>query len=87
MADYDFNKYLDLRQKGLSAADVYRAAVADGVGEIARLRLLREIFDLSLVEAKRIVAAASKQAKPLEAQQEDLLHGLEKALRKFEDLD
>lgn len=82
-----FEKYLHLRRAGSSPAQVYLQAVADGLKEIACFRLLREVFGLTLVEAKRVIVEASGASSSLEARQEQILPGLKRALEDFEDRD
>lgn len=49
----DFTKYEALRDKGATPDAIDRAAQADGVDAITRLRLLRNVCGLSLADAKR----------------------------------
>ncbi len=84
MSESEFSRYESLRQEGHSPAEVYRRASADGVDQIGCFRLLRQVFDLSLVEAKRVIVKVDTGADSLEEHQETLLPGLEKAT---EDLD
>lgn len=85
MSSDDFSRYHGLRRNGSSPAEVYRHAVADGMDEIACFRLLREVFGLSLVDAKRVVVTASGRAESLEEHQEGLLPGAKNAVRDSED--
>ncbi len=80
----DFSKYHVLRRKGASSAEVYRQAKADGEDEIACFRLLREVFDLTLVDAKRIIVVANGQVDSLEEHQENLRSGLARVLQDLE---
>ena len=50
----DFTKYENLRNRGAKAREVYEIARADGLDLIALIRLLRKVFGLSLVEAKKV---------------------------------
>jgi hypothetical protein len=50
----DFTKYENLRNRGAQAREVYEIARADGLGLITLIRLLRKVFGLSLVEAKKV---------------------------------
>jgi len=85
MANYDFSKYHALRRKGLTPAEVYHQAVADGVDEISCIRLLREVFNLTLVDAKRVIVGASDRAESLEDHQENLFPSLKRALQDLDD--
>jgi hypothetical protein len=49
----DFSKYESLRDKGYQAREVYQAAQADGLDLIVSVRLLRKLFGLTLVDAKK----------------------------------
>ncbi|PQO26658.1 hypothetical protein [Blastopirellula marina] len=50
----DFAKYETLRQAGADAARTYAHGVADGLDPIARIRMIRGVYGLSLREAKEI---------------------------------
>jgi hypothetical protein len=54
----EFAKYAEMRSTGASSHDVYFAAKADGVDAIKMVRLLRQVFGLSLAEAKQVTGAA-----------------------------
>jgi hypothetical protein len=47
----EFAQYEEMRSRGASAHDVYSAAKANGVDAIKMIRLLRQVFGLSLAEA------------------------------------
>lgn len=50
----DFSKYQEMKVAGKSAAEVYAAAKADGLNQLTGIHILREIYSLSLVEAKKV---------------------------------
>jgi hypothetical protein len=52
------SQYRAMRDSGASAGDVYRKAASDGVGAVELYRLLRDLFGLSLTDAKRAIAQA-----------------------------
>ncbi len=54
----EFPKYAEMRSQGASARNVYLAAQADGLDAIQTIRMLRQVFGLSLVEAKQVTGAA-----------------------------
>ena len=54
----EFAKYADMKSKGATPRDVYLAAKADAVDAIKMIRLLRQVFELSLAEAKQVTSAA-----------------------------
>src|SRR5438132_605183 len=66
----DFGQYDTMRGTGASPAEVYRAARADGLGEIARIRLLRKLFGLSLADAKKVALEATGTPDPFDSPQE-----------------
>ena len=51
----DLSKYQVLRTEGADSAAVYRALRADGHGQVEGIRMLREVFSLSLVNAKSVI--------------------------------
>jgi hypothetical protein len=59
-----FDQYQQMRTQGATARDVYVRAKADGVDEITAIRLLREVFGISLVDAKRATDAADVMNRP-----------------------
>ncbi len=75
----DFTKYTKLRDMGASAADVWVLAAHGGVDHVTRIRLIREVFSLSLVEAKA-VSIKARSGVDLAEHQEELLEGLNKVL-------
>jgi hypothetical protein len=58
------NKYQKLKAAGKTPRDVYLAAKADGVGEVDALCLLRDVFGLTIVEAKESMTGGDAFAKP-----------------------
>ncbi|HEY1376811.1 MAG TPA: hypothetical protein VGF55_08445 [Gemmataceae bacterium] len=53
----EFAKYEEMHRGGATPEAVYRAANADGLDEIARIRLLRTVCGLSLADAKRVTGS------------------------------
>ena len=45
----DFTKYSEIKESGGTAVDVWRQAEADGLDKIARIRLVRTLFGLTVV--------------------------------------
>lgn len=68
----EFGKYESDRAHGATALDAYRSAASEGVDQIACIKMLREVFGLSLDEAKR-VSFFGDTGKSLEAQASDLV--------------
>ncbi|MDY7233035.1 hypothetical protein [Hyalangium rubrum] len=82
----DFRKYEAMRDNGASPSDVYYHARTDGIDSVSMIRMLRKIFNLSLLEAKEITVGTSSQTTPsLNESQEKLAPALEKALKKYDD--
>lgn len=50
----EFDAYVAMQVAGADPVDVYRAARSNGVDQIASIRMLREVYSLSLDEAKKI---------------------------------
>lgn len=68
----NFQKYEQLRAEGKSPREAFLEAKRNGLDGIAAIRMLRQIFGLSLEEAKR----ASQAADPFEAPQAVAVGGL-----------
>jgi hypothetical protein len=51
----DFKKYEELRDGGAPPREVYGLAKSDGLDPITSIRLLRKVFGLSFMEAKKII--------------------------------
>jgi len=74
----EFEKYEAMRLAGRTAAQVYEVAKQEGVDSIARIRLIRAVFGLDLVEAKE-VSSAVDNGKTLNESQQELVGALEAA--------
>jgi hypothetical protein len=72
----DFSKYESMRQGGSSPEEVYRQGSADGLDPIARIRLIRAVFALSLGQAKEVVVRAEGEADSLDQQQRQVADAL-----------
>jgi ribosomal protein L7/L12 len=79
------DKYRAMRAAGARAEEIYRTARIDGMDDIACIRLLRQLFNLSLVEAKEVIVVAEGQATSLQEHQGTLKTGLEKAFEEIEE--
>ncbi len=79
----EFTKYSQLMGQGASAVEVLRRAEADGLDQITRIRMVREVFRLSLIEAKA-VSVEARSGSSLEEQQARFVEGLNKALKSEE---
>lgn len=76
----DSTPYAQLKERGASPVEVWRQAEADGLDSITRIRLVRELFGLTLVEAKA-VSIEARSGSSLEQHQAELVAGLEDALK------
>jgi len=76
----DLRKYQQIQAAGATPIDIYRLAQQEGLGEIACIRLIRQLFQLSLVEAKEVIVRATGLSSSLHARQATLAPALEEAL-------
>jgi ribosomal protein L7/L12 len=65
-----------MRDGGTSPHDVCLIAIAAGLSDIQQIRMLREVFDLSLVEAKEVMVVASGLGTSLDDYQARLIPSL-----------
>ncbi len=85
MSDFDWSKYEQLRDRGVSDHDVYRQAVADGVRPFPDcIRMLRDVFGVDLYRAKEIHLQADGIANSLDEYQSSLVPVIEEAVREME---
>ena len=82
----DFSKDEDLKKRGASAADVCSCARTDGLEAADIIRMLRQIFSLSLAQAKEIIVVTSGTSRSLSERQEKLAPALEEALKNQGDI-
>ncbi|MEG3896561.1 MULTISPECIES: hypothetical protein [unclassified Microcoleus] len=80
-----FIKYHQMKKRGIKPKPIYLIAKADGLDFSARIRMLRQVFNFSLIEAKEVSTVATSKAKSLIKHQEELLPSLAKVLK--EDMD
>jgi hypothetical protein len=71
------SKYHGMVAAGADAKQVYLAAKADGLGQIQLIKLIRELFGLSLVEAKEVIVVADGLASSLSEYQERFIPALQ----------
>ncbi|HEX2908587.1 MAG TPA: hypothetical protein VHO69_17075 [Phototrophicaceae bacterium] len=81
----DFAKYMRMSANGKTAEELYLLAKTNGLDFASRIRMLRQVFSLSLIEAKEITVIADKLGVSLEDYQEKLIPGLKKVLEDEED--
>ena len=82
----EFSRYTALRQAGASPVDVWRQATNDGVDAVKRIRLVRELFGLTLIEAKAVSVKATS-GRSLDEHYDGLAEGLEAALADEDETD
>ena len=70
------SKYKKMALAGKGPCDVYLEARNDGLKFFQIIKLLRDLFDLSMAEAKEITIVAEGSAANLSEYQEKLLPGL-----------
>jgi hypothetical protein len=73
----DFSKYELMKKSGSSAEQVWLEAVRDSFDMITRIRLIRAVFSLSMVDAKEVWVRAEGLADSLEAHQEKFIKPVE----------
>ncbi|MEQ8274330.1 MAG: hypothetical protein RMA76_44525 [Deltaproteobacteria bacterium] len=76
---YDRRRYEKLIAGGADAAAVYRVARADGLATGPCMRLLRELFDLGVGDAKEVMLVADGVAASRDAHEGRIADALEKA--------
>jgi hypothetical protein len=77
----EFTKYEQMKAAGAAAVEVYRSAKESGLTDIECLRMLRVVFDLTFVDAKRVVVATDEEGASLEDHQQQLVDSLREALK------
>lgn len=80
----EYATYEKLRDAGGKPDDIYLAMKADGLDYLERLKLLRLLFDLSLVESKEIAVIADGLATSLDVYQQKFVPALKEFLEKDE---
>lgn len=76
----EFAKYEALKAAGHTAMRVYAIAKEEGVDPITRIRLIRSVFSLNLVEAKKISSEVD-EGRSLDARQASLIPAVEEAAK------
>jgi hypothetical protein len=51
----DLSKYQEMKATGKNAADAYASTKADGLNQLTGILVLREVYGLSLIDAKRVI--------------------------------
>lgn len=78
------DKYLNMRDSGSTPEQVYLALKEDGTGEIDSIRILRELFQLSLMEAKEVIITSDLPLDSLVEYQDTLFPTVLKAIETTE---
>jgi hypothetical protein len=76
----DFSRYERMRHSGAQPVLVYQTAKAAGFDPVTVFRLVRQVYSLSLVQAKEVSVITDDLAKSLSEHQERLIGPLEEAL-------
>lgn len=76
----DNSSYEKMRNTGATAADVFQAAMNNGKTHIEGIKLVRELFDLSLVQAKEVYIVSCGIAASLDEYQEKPVDVIEQAI-------
>jgi hypothetical protein len=82
---YSVEKYQKLRNDGTTPEDAYRAARADELDEIESLKMLRDVYELSITEAKTVSTNVETGATSLEEFQQNLMESLNNLLKVDDD--
>lgn len=81
----DFSTYRQMKERGESPAACWLASREAGLKVFAGIRMLREVFGLTLTEAKEVAIVAEGRFASLDEYQGDvLLPALEAALKEIE---
>jgi hypothetical protein len=80
----DFSQYVAMRDKGARAEEVFRQAHHDGLDTVTCLRMVRQVFHLSLFEGKAVMIKANTGVS-LQEHEATLLPGLKQALQETEE--
>jgi hypothetical protein len=76
----DIAKYQGMHERGATPEEVYLAAKSDGFQLIDLLRILRQVFNLSLIEAKEVHVVAEGHANTLVEYENRIAEAIEKEL-------
>jgi hypothetical protein len=80
----DFSKYVAMRDNDGGAEEVFRQARRDGFDTVTCLRIIRQVFHLSLLEGKAVMMKADTGV-ALQEHEENLIPGLQQALKETEE--
>jgi hypothetical protein len=80
----DFSKYVVMRDNGGCAEEVFRQARHDGFDTITGLRMIRQVFHLSLIDGKAVMIQADTGVS-LQEHEEHLIPGLKQVLKETEE--
>ncbi len=77
-------KYAALVSEGFNAEQIYVQLKSDGIAFADRIRILRELFGLNLIEAKEITIKVDTEFKSIDEYQESLIEPLKEFLDEME---
>jgi hypothetical protein len=80
----DFSTYVAMRDHGRGAEEVFRQARHDGFDMVTCLRMVRQVFHLSLIAGKAVMMQADTGV-ALQEHEENLIPGLQQALKEMEE--
>ncbi len=78
----NFDKYLSYCLDGMSAWEVYEIAKQDGLNFSKCIRMLRKLYNLSLIDAKEVIVTNNQGCESLTEFQEKLAPLIEAELNK-----
>jgi hypothetical protein len=80
----DCSKYIVMRDHEVHAEEVFRQARQDGFDTVVCLRIIRQVFNLSLIESKAVMIKTDTGTS-LREHEEKLVPGLKQALHETEE--
>jgi hypothetical protein len=78
----EFPEYQEMKENGIEAGVAFLFGKKNGVDDIALIRMLRQVYGLTLIQAKEVSVTADGTFVSLNEYQEKLLPALEEILRR-----
>jgi hypothetical protein len=75
----NFSEYHSMKDSGVKANLACLYAIKSGVDSFAQIRMLRSVYELSLMEAKEVMVTCEGGSVSLDEHQQKLLPSLKKA--------
>jgi len=79
----NFDKYYQMRDEGYNPQEVYLSALDDNLNTVACIRMLNNVFSLSITEAKEVTIIARKLGTSLNDYQEKFVPVLNELFDKY----